>query len=378
MASVQLREVQKNYGGRTALHELSVDVADGEFYCLLGPSGAGKTTTLKVIAGLERPQRGTVLIGGKAITDVEPNERNVAMCFESYALYPQANVFQNLVSPLRSPRHRVSPDQAERSVRRVARLLGIEHLLDRQVTELSNGQRQRVALGRVLVRPAAAYLLDEPLAHLDAKLRAEMRAELKAISRDVGTTTVYVTHDYVEALSLADRIGVLDQGRIRQVGTPEQLWTSPADSFVAGALGKPGITLLEGTVTDDLEFVLAGGSVRLPLPPLTRGPGHRVRVGLRARDLTLAGSAEEDPEWAEQQGANPTARRVPGTIYVIEHLGRQTEVTVQVDGALLALVLPRSEAAGLTTDQRVAVRVDARRMHVFDADDAGKRVNRDP
>ena len=219
--------MRKEYGRVVALDGLDLDVADGEFFVLLGPSGAGKTTTLKCVAGLERPTAGRVAIGGRDVTDVEPNARHVAMAFENYALYPQHTVYDNIAFPLRSRRYARPAADARRLIDAVAATLSIGHLLQRMPGELSGGQRQRVALARVLVRPADVLLLDEPLSHLDAKLRATMRAELKSLGDLQRTTALYVTHDYQEALALGDRIAVLDAGRLVQVGTREDLWHRP-------------------------------------------------------------------------------------------------------------------------------------------------------
>jgi multiple sugar transport system ATP-binding protein len=361
MASIELMGVQKRFGKTVALDDVSFKANDGEFFCLLGPSGAGKTTSLKVAAGLEEPQEGAVHLGGHNVTNVEPNHRDLAMCFESYALYPQLSVYDNLASPLRSPRYKRPPDEVRERVERIADLLTIGQLLERNVGQLSNGQRQRVALGRVLVRPAAAYLLDEPLAHLDAKLRATMRAELKAISGVDGTTTIYVTHDYVEALSLADRIGVLDHGRIRQVGTPHEVWTEPADLFVAQAFGKPRLNVIHGRL-DDGSFVSDDGAMTVPI---RRDASGKAVLGLRPRDLALHHGAGDLSQG--QVG-------VDGTVYVLEHLGRQTEVTVKIGESLVSLVVPRDESHGLTIDDAVKVLVDPARAHVFEADEAGRRL----
>ncbi|GAB3413277.1 ABC transporter ATP-binding protein [Flindersiella endophytica] len=362
MSSLDLYGVRKTFGKAVALDEVSFGVEDGEFFCLLGPSGAGKTTTLKVLAGLEEPNSGTVHLDESDITHVEPTRRNLAMCFESYALYPQLNVFENLASPLRSPLHRV--DDVRARVERVAELLTIGHLLDRPIQQLSNGQRQRVALGRVLIRPASAYLLDEPLSHLDAKLRATMRAELKAISRDDGTTTLYVTHDYVEALSLADRIGVLDNGRIRQIGTPREIWAEPADTVVAQLFGKPRINLIEGSLAAT-GFVSKDKAVKVPVPGVEAGA--RALLGVRPRDLGMHRGAGDIPDGLV---------RLDGTVYVLEHLGRQTEVTVKVGESLIAVVVPRSAADGLVIDDKLALTLDPAVAHVFLPDEGGRRATR--
>lgn len=383
MATIALEGLAKRFGKVTALADVSFEVSDGEFFCLLGPSGAGKTTTLKCIAGLVEPDAGTVRIGGVDVADVEPTHRHLAMCFESYALYPQYNVFDNMASPLRSPRMRLAESEVRQRVGRVAELLGINHLLDRSITQLSNGQRQRVALGRVLVRPAHAYLLDEPLAHLDAKLRSAMRAELKAISRgddvpgsppaksDVGrTTTIYVTHDYVEALSLADRIAVIRDGRILQVGTPTEVWARPVNAFVARTFGKPRINVLQGALVardDGLRFVSQDGAVELPAPPVDAQPGEAVQLGIRPREVTLHLGAGDPPQGRV---------RLDGVVYVMEHLGRQTEVTVQIGDNLVSLVVPRSVARSLRRDDKVGILVDPTTTHVFLAGDEGKRVSR--
>src|SRR6476661_8640305 len=266
MATVTITDLRKTFGKTNAVDGISVDIDNGEFFVILGPSGAGKTTTLKSVAGLIDVDGGSVTIGGADVTRVEPYHRNVAMAFESYALYPQKTVSQNLASPLKSGRTgKYSDSQRTERIDQVTTTLGINHLLKRFPRELSNGQRQRVALGRVLVRPADIYLLDEPLSHLDAKLRAAMRAELKQIAQTSSTTTVYVTHDYQEALALGDRIAVLRKGRFVQVGPPDEVWRRPVDTFVAKSLGQPEINLVDARVQHG-EVVFAGGAGRFPLP----------------------------------------------------------------------------------------------------------------
>jgi multiple sugar transport system ATP-binding protein len=349
MAAVALRGLSKSYGKTRALRDFSVDIADGEFFVILGPSGAGKTTTLKSIAGLVDVDGGSVTIGGTDVTLVEPYHRNVAMAFESYALYPQKTVSENLASPLKSGRTgRYTDAQQRERIDQVTTTLGINQLLKRFPRELSNGQRQRVALGRVLVRPADIYLLDEPLSHLDAKLRAAMRAELKQLGAMSKTTTVYVTHDYQEALALGDRIAVLRDGALVQIGTPEEIWRRPADTFVARALGQPEINLLDGEVEDG-RIRLGGGAFDLPVPGrLSVRGGDRVRVGLRPCDIHVdAGGA------------------MTGTVALAERLGRNIELTVDMGGEQLIVLASGRE--GVDEGASVTLSIADDDVHVFAA-----------
>lgn len=356
MATVLVADVRKTYGNTVAMDGLSVDIADGEFFVILGPSGAGKTTTLKSIAGLVDVDAGSVSIGGVDVTMVEPYHRNVAMAFESYALYPQKTVAENLASPLKSGRTgRYSPEDQATRIDQVTTTLGINHLKNRLPKELSNGQRQRVALGRVLVRPADVYLLDEPLSHLDAKLRAAMRAELKQLGAMSKTTTVYVTHDYQEALALGDRIAVMREGRLMQIGTPDEIWRRPADTFVARSLGQPEINLLDGVVDDD-RIRLADGSLDVPMPADVRcDRADRVRVGLRPCDIHVT----------SREGS------LRGKVLLAERLGRNIELTVDVGGAqLIALTSGRH---GVGEGDNVTMRIADADVHVFAAGDGDTR-----
>jgi multiple sugar transport system ATP-binding protein len=331
MADVKLTAITKFYGKKQALSEVDLHINDGEFFVILGPSGAGKTTTLKSIAGLEDIDGGTVHIGGVDMDGVEPYHRNVAMAFESYALYPQRTVYDNLASPLRSGRTGTysAAEQRER-IEAVTGTLGIGQLLKRFPRELSNGQRQRVALGRVLVRPAGVYLLDEPLSHLDAKLRAQMRAELKQLGAMSSTTTLYVTHDYQEALALGDRIAVLREGRIVQVGTPREIWEEPADTFVARSLGQPEINLID-----------RDGQT----------------LGMRPSQFHL-GSTEDSLSF-------------DGSVVLAERLGRQVELTVRTtDGTELVAVVG-SDGAPREGDS-VSLAIARTDVHVFD--ESGRRT----
>jgi multiple sugar transport system ATP-binding protein len=351
MATVTISELHKAFGKTKAVDGVSVDIANGEFFVILGPSGAGKTTTLKSVAGLIDVDGGTITIGGNDVTRVEPYHRNVAMAFESYALYPQKTVSENLASPLKSGRTgKYTESQRTQRIDQVTTTLGINHLLKRFPRELSNGQRQRVALGRVLVRPADIYLLDEPLSHLDAKLRAAMRAELKQLGAMSNTTTLYVTHDYQEALALGDRIAVMREGRFVQIGTPQEIWRRPADTFVARALGQPEINLLDGVV-DDGTIRLGDGSFSVPVPAdIRRDRGDRVRVGLRPCDIRVADAS-----------ANGSAMH--GTVVLRERLGRNVELTVDVGGAQLIVLASGRE--GLAEGARAALTVAPSDIHVF-------------
>jgi ABC-type sugar transport system ATPase subunit len=354
LATLALRGVRKEYGKAVALAGLDLEVVDGEFFVLLGPSGAGKTTTLKCVAGLETPTAGRVEIGGRDVTEVEPNARRVAMAFENYALYPQETVYDNIAFPLRSKRYYQPPDVARALITQVAGTLGIGHLLERMPRELSGGQRQRVALARVMVRPADVLLLDEPLSHLDAKLRATMRAELKSLGELQHTTSLYVTHDYLEALALGDRIAILRDGQLVQVGTRDELWRTPVNTFVATAFGQPRINLLRGVIAQENEdtlFVTEDGVVRIPLGKRDIAPGTAVELGLRPRDLVL--------------GDEPGMATLRGQVYVVEPLGRQREVTVRIGEQRVAVVTPHEDVA---LDSLVTISAPPDRLLLFNAE----------
>ncbi|NIZ93251.1 ABC transporter ATP-binding protein [Kineococcus rubinsiae] len=356
MATVELLGLSKAYGDVEAVADLELSIGDGEFFVVLGPSGAGKTTTLKSVAGLVEVDRGDVVIAGRSMRGVEPYHRNVAMAFESYALYPQKTVFENLASPLRSGRTgRYSASDQQQRIDAVTTTLGINHLLKRFPRELSNGQRQRVALGRVLVRPADVYLLDEPLSHLDAKLRAQMRAELKQLGEMSNTTSLYVTHDYQEALALGDRIAVLRHGRLVQVGTPHEIWRTPVDSFVAKALGQPEINIVDAEVADG-RLRAAGGAIDLPAPQHLDLAGGRARLGFRPRDLGLVRAGATAP-------AGDVVLR--GRVGLAERLGRLMEFSVDVGGTDVIVVADSD--AGAREGDVVDLHVPLTDVHVFAA-----------
>jgi multiple sugar transport system ATP-binding protein len=363
MATLSVRGLRKEYGNLVALEDLNLDVQDGEFFVLLGPSGAGKTTTLKCIAGLETPTAGRVEIDGQDMTDVEPYERNVAMAFENYALYPQKTVFENMSFPLNSKRYRVSEEEARKRVEGVAETLSIRHLLQRLPRELSGGQRQRVALGRVLVRPADVFLLDEPLSHLDAKLQMEMRAELRSLGEMQNTTSFYVSHDYREALALGDRIGVLREGRLIQVGTGEEVWQRPADTFVARTFGQPEVNLVTGELVDGPEgclFRSRDGEIEVPLPNRPAPPGTAVELGIRPLDLEVA-----DGEMP------PDTVKLAGRVYVVERLGRELEVTVKIGENLIAVITGKGSK---DPDEQATIYFSSSRLLLFEGE-TGKRID---
>ena len=310
LADLKLKEVSKRFGDVEAVRDLSLSVADGEFVVLLGPTGAGKTTTLRVIAGLERPDMGDVFIDGRIVTGQPPAQRDVAYVFQQYSLYPHLTVYDNLAFPLRSPARRLNERDVRRRVQQVAALLRIEQRLGSRATHLSGGEMQRVAIGRALVREPAAYLMDEPLSSLDAKLRADLRVELKRIQLEVGGTILYVTHDQIEAMTMADRIGVIQHGRLVQVGTPREIYEHPCNAYVAGRLGMPPINLIPA------------GLLRTEAAP---SGAHT--VGARTEHLRISAANGHDPV---------------AEVRWIEHLGDQNHVHLILAGqALVTLADPR-------------------------------------
>ena len=307
MANVALKGVTKSFGETPAVNSLDLSIASGEFVVLLGPTGAGKTTTLRLIAGLERPDAGTIEIAGRDVTKLEPAARDVAFVFQQYSLYPHLSVYENLAFPLRSPARKMPEDHIRRRVDDVARLVRIDHKLGCRSTRLSGGEMQRVAIGRALVRKPAVFLMDEPLSSLDAKLRAELRLELKRIQVELGATILYVTHDQIEAMTMADRIGILSEGELVQIGSPRVIYAEPANVHVAARLGQPRINLL---------------SARL-LPDAAAPLGTRT-IGARTEHLTIAKA---------QNG------HADGVVDWVEHLGDQNHLHVTVkDTKLVTLV----------------------------------------
>ena len=304
MGQVVFDKITKRFGDVTAVDELSLDVPPGELLVLLGPSGCGKTTALRLVAGLETADSGTVTLAGRVVNDIEPKDRDVAMVFQSYALYPHLSVAKNLEFPLRQ-RH-LERVERERRVREVAETLGLADLLGRKPGQLSGGQRQRVALGRAIVRSPEVFLMDEPLSNLDAALRVQTRADIVALQQRLATTTLYVTHDQVEAMTMGHRIAVMQSGVLQQVATPHELYNRPANTFVASFLGSPGMNLMEGRVGEDDRAVVSGGSVALPAGLAEAGRRcSGVTVGVRPEGLRVdpAGSLDLTVRLVEQLGA---------------------------------------------------------------------------
>ena len=298
MSEVMLEAVSKRFGHTQAIADLSLQVPDGEILVLLGPTGAGKTTTLRLVAGLERPDTGRVRMDGRDVTAEPPAARDVTFVFQQYSLYPHLSVYDNLAFPLRSPARRLPETQVDANVREIARLLHIEDKLDNRATELSGGQMQRVAIGRALIRRPRIYLMDEPLSSLDAKLRAELRVELRRIQRELGATILYVTHDQIEAMTMATRIGIIDRGRLVQVGSPRQIYEDPVNILVAARLGSPSINLIPRH-----------------LFPRAPAPAATATFGIRTEHVRI------------RKSANGTAG---GRVKWIEHLGDQSHVHVTV------------------------------------------------
>ncbi|MDR1620862.1 MAG: ABC transporter ATP-binding protein [Synergistaceae bacterium] len=369
MARITLENITKKYREKAALIDLSLDVADNEFFVLFGPAGAGKTTLLKTIAGIEFPQEGRVKIDGRVVNLVEPMYRNVSMVFENYALYPHMNVYDNIASPMRSRLYRKDEAHIREQVTRVTKMLRIDELLDRKPNQLSNGQRQRVAIGRCLVRSPNVFLMDEPLAHLDAKLRHFMRGELKEMQSAFNTTTIYVTHDYMETMSLADRIAVLDEGRIRQLGTSLEMYYTPSDEFVARLFGEPEINIFDGEL-EEKEGVLTlralGQEEPLPLEEdvaaALRAAGRgKVHVGLRGGDVSFRFS--EEPGW------------IRGSVYTNEPIGNKVIMVVDVRGTQIYLVAPNDTQTEI--DRPVWIGLNMKNAIFFEAESGQYIVRHD-
>ncbi len=341
MAEIRLKNVTKRFGSYVGVDNFNLDIADQEFLVLLGPSGCGKTTTMRMIAGLEDVTEGEIWLGGRMVNNLEPKDRDISMVFQSYGLYPNMTVYENIRFPLRV--RKVPADQHKDRVMKAARMVELVDFLDRRPAELSGGQRQRVALGRAIVREPTVFLMDEPLSNLDAKLRVSTRAQIKNLQHTLKTTTIYVTHDQIEAMTLADRVVVMNKGLIQQVGTPTEIYDAPANTFVASFIGSPAMNLIEGTI--------AGGVFEAPhtrvegLPSGLSGP---ITLGFRAEDAAIV------------QGNG----QVAAPVYAIELLGEASMISYRIGDSLVSIKAPKEYRAEI--DDVVHAAVPASICHLFD------------
>ena len=359
MASIELIGVTKRFGKVTALKNVNLKINDKEFFVLFGPAGAGKTTILNIIAGIHIPNEGAVKINDEIVNHVETQNRNVAMVFENYALYPNLNVYDNMASPLRSPRHKKDEAYIRETVGRIAALMKIENLMDRLPIQLSNGQRQRVALGRALVRYPNVYLMDEPLAHLDAKLRNLMRGELKIIQSNFDTTSIYVTHDFMEAMSLGDRIAIINEGEIVQIGTGDEIYYMPRNEFVAALMGDPEINLFGcrlDTGGSEYGIAMEGFEAAFTLP---REDALYKKLGeCGATDLHI-GIRPQNIEYSFE----PSEGFLKGLVNAFETIGNKSVLVVKLGAAEARIIVPNGLQVKL--DQDVFIKFDMRQIMFF-------------
>jgi multiple sugar transport system ATP-binding protein len=359
MAGVTLKHVKKSFGQVMVIEDLNLDIQDHEFMVLVGPSGCGKSTALRMIAGLEEITGGTIEIGGRLVNDVPPKDRDIAMVFQSYALYPHMTVRENLEFGLKI--RKTPPAEMARLVSEAAAILGISEYLDRKPKQLSGGQRQRVAVGRAIVRQPAVFLFDEPLSNLDAKLRVQTRAEITRLQKDLQTTTVYVTHDQIEAMTMGHRIAVMQKGMLQQVGTPLEVYEQPSNLFVAGFIGTPPMNFLPGAVAAQGASVATSGlEVQLPerLAAATRGQdGRKVVLGIRPENV-------HEPERGSS-GGGAARQRVTVRVEFVEPLGHEVIVHGRVGEDLLIAKVDPHHAPQMGDELALAMETDA--IHLFDA-----------
>jgi len=348
MAEIQLRNISKRWGSFVGVDNFDLTIPDREFLVLLGPSGCGKTTTMRMIAGLEDPTEGEITIDGRVVNNLEPKDRDVAMVFQSYALYPNMNVYDNIRFPLKV--RGIDPKTHEEKVKRASAMVELDEFLHRKPAELSGGQRQRVALARAIVREPNVFLMDEPLSNLDAKLRVSTRAQIKNLSHELKVTTIYVTHDQIEAMTLADRVVVMKNGIVQQVGTPTEIYDTPANTFVAGFIGNPAMNLVEGRIE--------GGAFIAPNMQIDgfTAPDGPATLGFRAEDAGLGDAGHHE---------------ITAPIYTLELLGDATMVTVRIGGDLVAVRGPKDFRAEIGDPVSLAVPKEI--CHLFD-DETGARI----
>jgi len=321
MSHIELQHITKNYPGVTALDDINFDIKDGEFFVLLGPTGAGKTTTLRVIAGLERQEEGSIIFDGVSVDDQTPSDRDTALVFQQYSLYPTMSVYDNLAFPLRSPLRRMSAEDIKKKVEETAEKLRISHLLKRKTAHLSGGEMQRVSIGRAIVRSPRVFLMDEPLSNLDAKLREALRVELQHLQKTQGSTTLFVTHDQIEALTMADRIAILSEGKIIQVGTPEDIYDRPASTFIAQLVGTPRINIYDAVRQED-TITIKDSDIHLSAPQgITLQP--KFQMGIRPENI------KPDPDG-----------KLSGQLILTEPLGAETILHIQSGQSVLLSLVP--------------------------------------
>ena len=347
MAEIQLNNLSKRWGSFVGVDDFNLTIADKEFLVLLGPSGCGKTTTMRMVAGLEEATDGEILIDGKRVNDLEPKDRDVAMVFQSYALYPHLSVYENIRFPLKM--RKIDPKTHDEKVRRASAMVELDEFLHRKPSELSGGQRQRVALARAIVREPNVFLMDEPLSNLDAKLRVSTRAQIKNLSHELAVTTIYVTHDQIEAMTLADRVVIMKQGVVQQVGSPTDIYDMPANAFVASFIGNPAMNLIDGEIS--------GGTFRAENTEVhgLNAPDGKVTLGFRAEDASVVESGGQ----------------INAPIYTMELLGDSTMVSVRVSGALVSIKADKNFRSEI--DDSVSINIDTDHCHLFDAS-TGARI----
>ena len=340
MAEVQLRNVSKRWGSFVGVREFDLTISDREFLVLLGPSGCGKTTTMRMIAGLEDPTEGDIWIGDTKVNDLEPKDRDVAMVFQSYALYPNMDVYENIRFPLKV--RGIDSATHDEKVRRASAMVELDDFLHRKPAELSGGQRQRVALARAIVREPNVFLMDEPLSNLDAKLRVSTRAQIKNLSHELAVTTVYVTHDQIEAMTLADRVVVMEKGVVQQVGTPTEIYDNPANTFVASFIGNPAMNLIDGQISGG---VFRASNVEIPG---LKAPDGAMTMGFRAEDANVVESGGQ----------------ISAPVYTLELLGDATMVSIRVDGTLISVRADKNYRAEI--GDPVSIHIPSEHCHLFD------------
>ena len=360
MVDLKIENLTKKYGETTALDKFSIDIKSGELMVLLGPSGCGKTTAIRCIAGLITPTNGQIYLGNRKVNELSPKDRDVAMVFQNYALYPHMSIYDNIAFPLKM--RKISKSHIQEKVIQMAELLGIKDLLNRKPKELSGGQMQRVALGRALVREPKLFLMDEPLSNLDAKLRTHMRTEIKKLQKKIGITTLYITHDQVEAMSMADRIAIMKNGNIQQIGTPAEVYHQPKNTFVGQFIGNPQLNLINGSIRDKSLFLFSQPIVIQPVDKilLEKKLTPKFIVGIRPRDVIILKETDIS-----------TGIRLDGIVVFIEMLGDDTTIEVKI-GSDNLLVTTNNILNPWHVGDKIEIGIEYSKMHFFD--DKGERI----